>query len=79
MILDIDPSLYVIPPLHIKLGLVNRSFIKPDDSHRYLSWSRKHIENIPVAKEIAFNLFHDACNNDIDQEEDKNCSNSGIS
>ena len=29
-ILDVDPSLFIMPPLHIKLELVNWAFIKSD-------------------------------------------------
>ena len=55
-ILDVDPTLYVPPPLHIKLGLVNRAFIKPD-GYSYFSWSQIRIENIPDSERVAFNLL----------------------
>ena len=55
-ILDIDPSLFVIPPLHVKLGLVNRAFIKTE-GYSYFSWSQKCVENIPEEEKIAWDLY----------------------
>jgi len=70
VILEVDPSLFVAPPLHIKLGLVNRAFIKPD-GYSYLSWSKKRIESIPAIEKIAFTLFPDAVDKLIEAEEDQ--------
>ena len=55
-ILDVDPCLFIMPPLHIKLGLVNQAFIK-GDGQSYLSWSSKRIKNIPHAEKMAWNIF----------------------
>ena len=63
MILDINPSLYIILPLHIKLGIVNQAFIKPVGY-------RKCIENILECEQLAFNLFCNATYDLIDQEQD---------
>ena len=58
-ILDVDPTLFVPPPLHIKLGLVNRAFIKPD-GNSYFSWSQIRVENIPPPERIAFNMYRES-------------------
>ena len=55
-ILDVDPSLFIMPPLHIKLELVNWAFIK-SDGYIYFPWSQKWIENIPDAEIIAWNIY----------------------
>jgi len=66
----VDPSLFVAPPPHIKLGLVNRAFIKPD-GYSYLSWSKQRIESIPAIEKIAFTLFLVAVDKFIEAEEDQ--------
>ena len=55
-ILNVDPSLFVPPPLHLKLSLVNRAFIKPD-RYSYFSWSQKRVKNIPQSEQIMFHLY----------------------
>jgi hypothetical protein len=70
-ILDVDPSLFIPPPLHIKLGLVNRAFIKTDTGKSYMSWSQARMENIPIAERIATNLFINADAELTDRKEDK--------
>ena len=55
-ILDICPSIFIMPPLHIKLGIVNRVFIK-QEGYSYISWSQRRIENIPTAEKIAWNML----------------------
>jgi hypothetical protein len=69
--LDVDPSLFIPPPLHIKLGLVNRAFIKTDTGKSYMSWSQARMENIPIAERIATNLFINADAELTDRKEDK--------
>ena len=44
-----------MPPLHIKLGLVNRAFMK-SDGYSYFSWSQKRIENVPTNEVATWNL-----------------------
>ena len=55
-ILQVDPTLFVPPPLHIKLCLFNRAFTKPNRKS-YFSWSQIRIENIPNTERIVFHLF----------------------
>jgi hypothetical protein len=69
-LLDIDNSLYVIPVLHIKLGIVNRAFIK-SDGNSYLSWSEKRVENIPEQERVAYNLYRDSDDKLLDMNETK--------
>ena len=69
-ILDVDPSLFIPPPLHIKLGLVNRAFIKPTGVS-YMSWSQSRVENIPISERIAHNLLIEADENICDRKEDQ--------
>ena len=69
-ILDVDPSLFIPPPLHIKLGLVNRAFIKPTGVS-YMSWSQISVENIPISERIAHNLLIEADENICDHKEDQ--------
>jgi len=54
-ILDVDPSLFIPPPLHIKLGLVNQAFIEIV-GNRYFSWCQSLIKNIPLPDRIFHNL-----------------------
>ena len=68
-ILDVDPSLFVPPPLHLKLGLVNRAFIKPN-GYSYFSWSQKRIENLPQPERIAYHLYQVAIIEVADRIED---------
>ena len=58
-ILDVDPSLFIPLPPHIKLGLVNREFIK-NVGNCYFSWSQSQIENIPLPKHLSHNLLLEA-------------------
>ena len=58
-ILNVDPILFVLPPLHIKLGLVNRVFIK-SEGYSDFSWSQIRIENIPTNERIGFNLYRNS-------------------
>ena len=69
-ILNVDPILFVLPPLHIKLGLVNRAFIKAD-GYSYFSWSQIRIENIPFDERNAFNIFRNWIVDLNDRLEDK--------
>eukprot|EP00957_Ditylum_brightwellii_P052696 3994716-Ditylum_brightwellii.AAC.1 len=69
-ILDVNPSLFIPPPLHIKLGLVNQAFIKPTGVS-YMSWSQSHVENILISKQIAHNLLIEANENICDRKEDQ--------
>ena len=62
-ILDVDPSLF------LKLGLVNRAFIKPD-RYSYFSWSQKRIKNLPQPERIAYHLYQVAIIDVADRIED---------
>ena len=54
MIIDVDPSLLVMPQLHTKLVLINRDIIKLNGCN-YTPWSNKIIENIPEEEQVIFN------------------------
>jgi len=45
VIIDVDPSIVVIPPLHLKLGLFNRAIIQPK-GNSFWSWMEQRIEMI---------------------------------
>ena len=68
-ILDVNSSLFVLPPLHLKLGLINRAFIKPD-GYSYFLWSQKRIKNLLQPEQVAFHLFQVAINDIADRIED---------
>jgi hypothetical protein len=72
-ILDIDPSLYIIPPLHVKLGLVNSAFIS--SRHSYFSWSKARVENIPEQERVSNSILINAQNDLKDRLEDQNIWN----
>ena len=68
-VLNIHPLLFIPPPLHIKLGLVNRAFIKSDGCS-YFSWSKQRVDNIPAGEITAYNLLQESYTNLADREED---------
>lgn len=45
-LIDVDPSIFIIPPLHIKLGLFNRAIIQPKGVS-FFSWLEKRVEMVP--------------------------------
>ena len=55
-LLSVDPSHYVIPPLHMKLGLFNRAMIKPGVS--FIGWVDLRVEMIPADEQDARDLMN---------------------
>jgi hypothetical protein len=43
-ILDVCPSIFIIPPLHLKLGLFNTAIIKPTKGKSFFQWLEVRVE-----------------------------------
>ena len=66
-IIDVDPSIIVIPPLHLKLGLFNRAIINPK-GNSFWSWMECRVEMI---SDDELNVRHQLLRREDDQKESK--------